>query len=80
MSGWEDWPAGVDCVSTHGGTDYGVGTYVNRVGDVICGCGRVIARVDPGSWHPYQPSFPEGYLVPLPDWVVDKRPIEEQGR
>jgi hypothetical protein len=69
-----------ECTSTHGGSGYAGGTYVNEVGDVVCGCGEVIAHVDPGSrqpWGLFPPSVP---LLPLPDWVKDERPIEEQGR
>jgi hypothetical protein len=69
-----------ECISTHGASGYAGGTYINEVGDVVCGCGMVIAHVDPGSRQPYMPSFPEGHLMPLPDWVEDRRPIEGEGR
>lgn len=65
------WPEGA-CRSTHGGADYVQGTYISELGEVFCGaCGEFIGHVDSESRIPWRPHC---RLLPLPNWIEDRRP------
>ena len=50
----------MDCISTHGGAGYALGTHVEKNGDIVCGaCKEVIGNTSDMS----------GKKVELPEWV-----------